>query len=166
MPHMINSLNKLGLHGSASSETRDLSISLMQTIYDWKQKAAEQKQELESRVAELKAELEKKGEPRSKEQKAERDQKAEELKMSEQELAGFWRTPLSYRENVVSYLVRLTTSHYDSMSRNPMIGKALGLLKVITGPDGWRDVTVKLHFFGRMLEQVSNSHFVRSPYRY
>ena len=101
MPHMINSLNKLGLHGSASSETRDLSISLMQTIYDWEQKAAEQKRELESKVAELKADVDKKSEPRARKQE-EKTQIAEEMTMSEQGPAVFSRTPLACRENVVS----------------------------------------------------------------
>lgn len=158
VPHMVNSLYKLGMHGSASTETRHLSIDLMQTIFDWEQKANEQKPQLEKKVVELRTELEMRVEPKTKEQKEERRRKDDELKATEQELALFWRTPLPYRENVVSYLVRLTTAQLDNASRNTIIARALALLRQIVGPNGWRDVTVKLHFFGRMLEQVSACH--------
>ena len=152
---MVNLLHKLWLHSSASTETRNLSIELMQVIFDWKQKAAEQKSDLEKKIVELKAGLGRGGDSKTKGQKDKRDEKANELKVIEQELAMFWRTPLPYRENVVSYLVRLTTAQHDNVSCNAIIGRALGVLRQIAGPDAWKDVTVKLHF-GRMLEKASD----------
>lgn len=148
IPHMVNSLHKLGVHGSASTETRHLSIDLMQTIVDWEKKAAEDKPIYEAEKARLEKERRK---------TSASDEKA--LKVIDEQLASLVDPPrvaLSYRENVVSQLVRLITQaqQTDVASRSAVIGRALGLLKQIVGPNGWKDVTVKLHFFGRMLEQV------------
>ena len=63
-------------------------------------------------------------------------------------------TPLALRENMVSYLVRLTTIPYDQSARSSFLPKALTLLQLIVGPNGWTDVTVGLRFFARTLEQA------------
>ena len=117
IPHMVNSLPKLGLQGSASGESRLLTIDIMQTIVNWEQKATE------------------------------------ELSSSNS-VGSIWITPLGFRESVVSYLVRLATSAHDVQSRNALVPRALALLRTIVGPNGWSDVTVKLNYFSRALEQV------------
>ncbi|TFY70158.1 hypothetical protein EVG20_g2846 [Dentipellis fragilis] len=65
-----------------------------------------------------------------------------------------WLTPLGFRESVVSYLVRLATSGHDVQARNVLIPRALSILRAIVGPSGWKDVTVKLNYFSRFLEQT------------
>ncbi|KAI0320805.1 FAT domain-containing protein [Amylostereum chailletii] len=117
VPHMVNSLPKLGLHGSPSFEARLLSVDLLQTIFDWEQKATA------------------------------------EVMTGEQPNAG-WITPLPFRETIVSYLVRLATMNIDLQYRNLIVPRALNLLRTIVGPNGWSDVTVKLNYFSRVLEQT------------
>ncbi|KAF7355349.1 hypothetical protein MSAN_01451500 [Mycena sanguinolenta] len=62
-----------------------------------------------------------------------------------------WSTPLTYRENLVSYLVRLATT-VDPAARN-IVPRALALLQKMVGPHGWRDVEFGLRFFLKGLEQ-------------
>ncbi|KAI0053544.1 FAT-domain-containing protein [Auriscalpium vulgare] len=121
IPHMVNSLSKLGLHGSASGESRLLSIDIMQTIFDWEQKASEETGSHESDSASA---------------------------------PPAWVTPLPFRESVVSYLVRLATAPHDAQARSILVPRALNLLRAIIGPNGWNDVTVKLNYFSRFLEQA------------
>ncbi|KAJ7700136.1 hypothetical protein B0H17DRAFT_1158131 [Mycena rosella] len=63
-----------------------------------------------------------------------------------------WTTPLTYRENLVSYLVRLATT-VDPTTRNSLVPRALALLQKMVGPHGWRDVAFGLRFFLKALEQ-------------
>ncbi|KAJ7179098.1 FAT domain-containing protein [Mycena filopes] len=62
-----------------------------------------------------------------------------------------WSTPLTYRENLVSYLVRLATN--VDTGRNSIVPRALALLQKMVGPNGWRDVAFGLRFFLKALEQ-------------
>ena len=66
-----------------------------------------------------------------------------------------WITPLSLRENMVSYLIRLATVGQDLQSRAIVVPRALSLLRNLVAPGGWSDVSVKLNYFSRTLEQVS-----------
>ncbi|KAF7352758.1 hypothetical protein MVEN_01242100 [Mycena venus] len=63
-----------------------------------------------------------------------------------------WTTPLTYRENLVSYLVRLATT-VDPSTRNSLVPRALVLLQKMVGPNGWKDVAFGLRFFLKPLEQ-------------
>jgi transformation/transcription domain-associated protein len=65
-----------------------------------------------------------------------------------------WITPLAFRESMVSYLVRLSTAPHDPQAKIVLIPRALALLQRMVGPNGWDDVTVKLHYFARTLEHV------------
>jgi len=120
VPHIVNSLAKLGLHSSVSSESRSLSIDITQTIYDWEQRATNDRGSSVPSTGN----------------------------------AQIWVTPLPLRESVVSYLVRLITTAFDVPSRTVLVPRALALLRSIVGPNGWTEVTVKLNFFSRFLEQV------------
>lgn len=123
VPHIANSLNKLGMTQSASMDSRMLSVDILQVIFNWEEQAVQ----LSKKAAEP----------------------------TEQTIDdSTWLTPINLRENMVSYLVRLTTSPYDQPSRAALLPKALALLQHIVGPKGWTDVTVGLRFFSRALEQV------------
>ncbi|KAI0068843.1 FAT-domain-containing protein [Artomyces pyxidatus] len=123
IPHMVNSLSKLGLHGAASGESRLLSVDIIQTIFDWEKLATE-------------------------------EQSMPQILTSSGSGLQAWVTPLPFRESVVSYLVRLATSAHDAQSRNVLVPRALSLLRLIVGSNGWSDVTVKLNYFSRVLEQA------------
>ncbi|KAI0352960.1 atypical/PIKK/TRRAP protein kinase [Trametes cingulata] len=64
-----------------------------------------------------------------------------------------WSTPLGFRENMVSYLIRLATTPLDVQSRAIVTPRALVLLRNLIAPSGWGDVTIKLNYFSRALEQ-------------
>ncbi|KAM6495848.1 hypothetical protein JOM56_008554 [Amanita muscaria] len=115
IPHMTNTLTKIGMSNSSSTETRLLTIDMLQMIFSWEEQA------MESRAA---------------------------CKNGEAE--SVWLTPLAFRENMVSYLVRLATLHHEQAPK--IVPRALSLLQLIVGPKGWTDVTVGLRFFSRALE--------------
>lgn len=115
IPHMVNSLNKLGLSGTASGESRILSIDISQVIFDWEQN------------------------PQDTETKS---------------VVTPWVTPLSFRESIVSFLVRLATATLEPPVRTVLVPRALTLLQQMVASSGWSDVTVKLNYFSRALEQV------------
>ncbi|KAF5369949.1 hypothetical protein D9758_001009 [Tetrapyrgos nigripes] len=75
------------------------------------------------------------------------------LQSSKDSKEEVWLTPLGYRENMVSYLVRLATMMNDANTRVSVIPKALSLLQQMVGPSGWTDVAFGLRFFMRALEQ-------------
>ncbi|KAG1820144.1 uncharacterized protein BJ212DRAFT_1266107 [Suillus subaureus] len=119
IPHMVNSLSKLGLSGTASGESRILSIDISQVIFDWEQKSQDSGTHAELSRA-----------------------------------STTWVTPLPFRESIVSFLVRLATSPLEPTSRTILLPRALSLLQKMVAPSGWSDVTVKLNFFSRALEQT------------
>ncbi|PPQ93995.1 hypothetical protein CVT25_009843 [Psilocybe cyanescens] len=121
VPHIANSLNKLGMLPSSTLEMRILSIDVLQVIFDWEEQT---KQAMNSNSMQI-------------------DQHADDTN---------WTTPLTLRENMVSYLVRLSTIPHDQPARAALLPKALALLHLIVGPNGWTDVTVGLRFFSRVLE--------------
>lgn len=79
----------------------------------------------------------------------------EQTSSAEDYVGSAWVTPLVFRESMVSYLVRLATTPPETQSRPLIVQRALTLLRIVVGPSGWGDVTVKLPFFLRALEQVS-----------
>lgn len=126
IPHIVNSLTKLGLSPTATGESRLLTVDILQVIFDWEMKATS-------------------------------TDSGRDADMDEHSGAPSpWVTPLVFRESIVSYLIRLTTAPLDLQTRNTIMPRALPLLRMVLGPKGWDDVTLKLHFFSRSLEQVSD----------
>ena len=124
IPHIANSLNKLGMTASSNLESRMLSIDILQVLFTWEERAT---------------------------QAVKQDASATTPVADD----SIYLTPLALRENMVSYLVRLTTIPYEPSVRSSFLPKALALLQLIVGQNGWTDVTVGLRFFARTLEQVS-----------
>jgi len=122
VPHISNSLNKLGVTATAGLDLRLLSVEILQVIFQWEEQATQTR-------------------------------KVQDTGDTPKE-DSIWLTPLNFRENMVSYLVRLTTGTSDQPSRITLLPKAFSLLQRIVGPCGWTDVTVGLRFFLRALEQV------------
>ncbi|KAJ7276442.1 hypothetical protein B0H12DRAFT_1227571 [Mycena haematopus] len=115
VPHMVNSLNKLGMSSSSTADSRLLSIEILNVIFKWE------------------------------------EQTTQALVNGSASGTNSWATPLSYRENLVSYLVRLSAT-VDPATRN-IVPRALALLQKMVGPHGWRDVAFGLRFFLKSLEQ-------------
>jgi transformation/transcription domain-associated protein len=132
IPHMVNSLQKLGLSGPASGESRILSIEILQVIFEWEQSASQVSGEMSSTLETGEA----------------------------NKLATAWTTPLGFRETMVSYLLRLITTSHEPQTKAAFVRRALALLRRMICLDGWTDVTVKLNFFSRALEQASGFKFL------
>lgn len=130
VPHMVNSLSKLGLSGTQTPETRILSVDILQVIFNWEQQAASVKPDDNAMVVDS---------------------------VDSTKSANSWITPLAFRETIVSYLVRLasiTAAAADPRGGAPVAPRALTLIRQMLGPSGWNDVTVKLNYYSRALEQV------------
>ncbi|KZT74387.1 FAT-domain-containing protein [Daedalea quercina L-15889] len=131
VPHIVNYVSKLGL-GQASHdirtlyECRSLSVEILQVVFDWEQQATSS---------------------------APAASATQDMKGLIPNAEGSWITPLPLRESIVSYLVRLCTIAHDAQTRAGILPRALELMRSIVGPNGWSDVTFKLHFFSRALEQ-------------
>lgn len=113
IPHMVNSLPKLGLQGSATADSRVLSLDILGVIYAWEQKSS-----------------------------------------NPEENATGWVTPLGFRESIISYLVRVATGLQDAHTRTNAVVRALSLLKDFLGAPGWGDVSFKLDYFRKAMDQV------------
>ncbi|EPQ59490.1 hypothetical protein GLOTRDRAFT_136350 [Gloeophyllum trabeum ATCC 11539] len=123
VPHMVNCLARLGLSVLAHNESRLLSIDILQVIFDWDQKT------ISSGVVD------------------------ETPASGDNRQNANWVTPMPFRETMVSYLVRLATAPHEPPARNILVPRALALLRTMVGTPGWSEVTVKLHYFARALEQ-------------
>lgn len=113
IPHMVNTLGKLGLQGSATPDSRILSLDILGVIHAWEQKS--------SGIGES---------------------------------SSGWVTPLGFRESIVSYLVRIATGVQDAQTRTNAVVRALGLLKDFLAAPGWGDVSFKLDYFRKAMDQV------------
>ncbi|KNZ81468.1 Transcription-associated protein 1 [Termitomyces sp. J132] len=122
IPHMANSITKLGMSTTATHDSRLLSVDLLQVIFNWEEQATQAAQSTASTTDPSRNDL-------------------------------VWLTPLGYRENMVSYLVRLCCIPHEPSAKATLIPRALPLLQRLVGPKGWTDVTVGLRFFSRALEQ-------------
>jgi len=124
VPHMANSLNKLGMSSTSTPDSRLLSMELLQVIFNWEEQATQAVRASATSTADTSG-------------------------------TGVWLTPLGFRENMVSYLVRLATMPHDTAIKSTLVPRTLTLLQILVSPNGWTDVTVGLRFFSRALEQVS-----------
>jgi transformation/transcription domain-associated protein len=87
------------------------------------------------------------------------EQQAVAPKDADESVAGtsnsMWLTPLPFRENMVSYLVRLATLvNVDPAAKAQFVPRTLALIQKMVGPGGWQDVTVGLRFFSKVLEVI------------
>lgn len=68
-----------------------------------------------------------------------------------------WTSPLSQRENVVSYMLRLvaTLPQEPVGAKNSLTQRAMNLLAFLLGPEGWPEVVVKITYFIKIFAAVS-----------
>lgn len=139
VPHMVSSLSKLGLQPSSNAETRALSLDLLDLIMTW-ERQAKQASTSETMAVAL---------------------RPEDPHQVERVNNVPWALPLNHRETIVSYLVRLVVTSNEPANKAGLVLRALGQLQTLIGPNGWSEVTVKLNFFIRALEQVKcNLHLM------
>ena len=124
IPHMTNSLQKLGLSPSSTPESRMLSLEILSTIFKWDERAVQESNKMTD----------------------------DDSSPLHKQLV--WRPPLALRESMISYLMRLATMTLEPGQKIALVPRALSLLQSMTAPSGWPDVTLGLRFFARHLEQV------------
>jgi transformation/transcription domain-associated protein len=127
---MIYTISRIASFGSQNPEARSLSIDIIEVIFNWEKKTTEAMAD------------------------------GDRMDVDNDNGAGTqqpWLVPLVYRESIVSYLVRLAVTALGDTSANtrPVFApKALAMVRQLLGPTGWKDVTVKLNYYSRNLEQV------------
>lgn len=126
VPHMVSQLARLGLSMAQNIDTRTLSVEILQLIFNWDQKTA-----------------------------ALEDGKMDVDSDTTVQPTDKWMTPLSFRETAVGFLLKFANViGSDAQAKNSVAPRALALLRQILSPTGWKDVTVKLSYFMRTLEQT------------
>ena len=150
VPHIANSLNKLGFVQASSPESKKLSVDVVELIYRWEKKR-QAVRDSEAMDVEEAAKKTKAGspEPSPKRQRLDRGGTAASVSSG-----GGWATPSQVRELITSHLLRLVASSSDPASRTPLIKRALELFKEILSPQGLPSVSVKISFFQRTMLQV------------
>lgn len=82
------------------------------------------------------------------------EQQAKQMLSLDRSQTSLWTLPLNHRETIVSFLVRLVVTSNEPVNKAGLIMRALDMLQTLIGPNGWSEVTVKLNFFIRALDQV------------
>ncbi|KAG8901590.1 hypothetical protein FRB99_005203 [Tulasnella sp. 403] len=127
IPHMTMSLQKIGLNSTPVNNTDTRALSLDAVDLIL---SWERRQQSES--------------------------ESMDTSMDESTRSSTWTTPLSLRENIVSYILRFITSipHDQTNAKGALASRALQILEFLLGPKGWPEVTVKIKFFEKVFAQL------------
>ncbi|CAG8576103.1 11483_t:CDS:10, partial [Acaulospora morrowiae] len=161
MPHIANTLTKLGLFQNATPETRLLTIDLSELILKW-----EKRRTSDNRVPDYMSsanstpaatpdkrrfELDPENSPR-KRQLIEHGGELRGITVSDHNPKYVPNTGL--RENVVSYLIKFVCTSNESVSKGVLTRRALELIKEFLQPEFWPEISVKLNVFDRTLKDA------------
>jgi transformation/transcription domain-associated protein len=152
--HIVSSLPKLALVQTATSETRQLTVDLIELLLKWERKrlelAAEAAKEEESKMDTDEV---------SNEDTEGRSPKRARLDQRGSSAPGHaggppvstYAIPQHLRDGVFTTLIRLIGHSQDPVGKSPLTSRAMKVLKDLVDPSMWGDLNVKLHFFQRML---------------
>jgi transformation/transcription domain-associated protein len=144
VPHVANSLSKLGFASSASSEMKKLTVDIVELIYRWEKRRMAPKIELDGDDG-------KGAEPSpAKRQRLDRAGTA-----ASSSSVGGWAASAQVRELITAHLMRLVSTSPEPISKGGMTSRALQLFREMLSPKGLPNVLVKLAFFSRTMSQVS-----------
>ncbi|KAG1055750.1 hypothetical protein G6F43_002312 [Rhizopus delemar] len=152
LPQIVNALPKLGLFQNATPENKLLTVELAELVFNWEQKRLKKDKDTvklsEKRVLE----------PSSNESPAKksRTESGEVKSASEAQASGGpkeYAPPLTLRENMIGYLVRLACSIYNpsDMIQRRLIQRVLELINRFLDSSVWPDVHVKFIHLERAL---------------
>ncbi|GAA5864979.1 hypothetical protein JCM8547_004259 [Rhodosporidiobolus lusitaniae] len=149
-PHMVASLAKLTLASTITSDTRVLTLDVIEVILKWEKKRLELAKEAES--SKMEVEDSKDGatavEKSPKRAKMERAASGAPSTSSSGSSASYV-PPTSLRDQVVNNLLRFISNSSEPVQRNNLVYRALALLRELIGPAVWGESNVKLSFFQR-----------------
>jgi transformation/transcription domain-associated protein len=157
--HIIGALPKLSLVQTATSETRSLTIDLVELLLRWERKRLELAAEAEKEQSRMDVD------EGSNEDKDNGGRSPKRIRLDRHgSLApapaapasagppvSTYAVPPQLRDSVFTTLVRFIGHSQDPISNSPLISRALKVLKELLDPSMWGDLNVKLHFFQRML---------------
>ncbi|EMR10214.1 hypothetical protein PNEG_01486 [Pneumocystis murina B123] len=148
IPQMVTVLPKLGFTQNANIETRILTIELIELIAKWEERRLQSS--LNNNVSDSNIKLEEQfhTDDKSTEMKAE-----ESTKISNRD----YIPPMILQDAIITYLARVACSSPESYSRKGVSSKAIPLIRQLINPHYWRDVTIKLSFFEKILKQTEIS---------
>lgn len=161
LPYIAGSLTKLGLMPAASSETRSLTVDLVELVVNWERKRQEH---LDAETADDDDDSRPSGEGSATRKRGEGSEDQGARKRARIDRAGSsvststqaagehtYTTPMNLREAIIGYLVRFVSLYPEPLARGGFITKAFSLLKELSKAPVWSDVQIKLAIFQRPL---------------
>ncbi|QSL64955.1 hypothetical protein MERGE_002259 [Pneumocystis wakefieldiae] len=147
IPQMVTALPKLGFTQSANIETRVLSIELIELIAKWEKQRLQSS--LNNNVSDSNTKLE---------EQFHTDDKSAEMKIETTKISNKeYIPPIILQDAIITYLARVACSSPESYSRKGVCSKAILLIRQLINPHYWKDVTIKLSFFEKILKQTEIS---------
>ncbi|GAA5937574.1 hypothetical protein JCM10213_008398 [Rhodosporidiobolus nylandii] len=146
-PHMVASLGKLTLSSTITSDTRVLTLDVIEVILKWEKRRIELAKQDETKMA-----VDDSGdavERSPKRAKTERAASGAPSTTSSGTAGVSYVPPSTIRDQVVNNLLRFISNSTEPAQRNNLVYRALALLRELIGPGVWGESNVKLSFFQR-----------------
>lgn len=150
IPHIVASLGKLTLGAAGTAaDGRIITLDVIELILKWEKKRIEL-----AKVDEARMEVDAPAEPEAmqveRSPKRSRPDRAPSVapSIASTGVGGTYNVPSNLRDQVINNLLRFIANSAEPLTRNVLVGRALGLLKELIGPV-WSDLNVKLTFFQR-----------------
>ncbi|KAK4051001.1 transcription-associated protein 1 [Microbotryomycetes sp. JL201] len=150
VPHMVASLTKLTLGTNVNSDSRVLTLDVIELILKWERKriesAKKDEEDVKMDVDEAEAERSPK---RTKTDRAGSTGPSSSTVPTTTGYMSNYSVPSGLRDQVINNLLRFIANSQEALVRSNLVARALTLLKELIGPKLWSDVHVKLGFFQR-----------------
>ena len=176
IPHMVASLGKLTLNTAITSDTRVLTLDVIELILKWEKKRIELAKQEQSKMDTEGGEAADGGgkvtetalTSSPKREKSAKTDRAGSIAPSTTSSgpSSTYIPPSSLRDQVINNLLRFISNATEPLQRNNLVYRALALLRELIGPGVWGESNVKLSFFQRtfandvseeLLNQLCNS---------
>ena len=159
LPHVVNSLAKLGLSATASADSRLLTVELVDVIVSWQKKrdaAVETIHQNRERTGTEEASSRKRSEDP---EEAGGARKRTKLSRGGSAAQPSWpllgehaySIPNNLREMIIGFLLRFISISAEPIARGGVIAKAFGLFQGLLKAQVWSDIQIKLTVFQRPL---------------
>ncbi|GAA6004124.1 hypothetical protein JCM10207_002438 [Rhodosporidiobolus poonsookiae] len=144
-PHMVASLAKLTLSSTITSDTRILTLDVIEVILKWEKKRVEL-----AKQDGTKMEVEDAGAVERSPKRAKTERAPSGAPSTTSSGTGaMYVPPPTLRDQVVNNLLRFISNSTEPVQRNNLVYRALALLRELIGPGVWGESNVKLSFFQR-----------------
>ncbi|CCJ31022.1 unnamed protein product [Pneumocystis jirovecii] len=144
VPQIVTALPKLGFTQSANIETRIITIELIELIAKWEQRRLQLYQSNNSLDS-------------TKFEKQFTDDKSFEMDVESIKHTKEYIPSMVLQDAIITYLARVACSSFEGYSRKGVSNKAIPLIRQLINPYYWKDVTIKLSFFEKILKHTEIS---------